>query len=86
MKRILIPLLISAMALACDDSSDSINTNVVCIPEDNPYCEGAPSFEACSDGTNSYYTYNGKRYDCNGNDCLDAAQQVNDDMEADCGG
>ena len=36
--------------------------------------------EACCTATQCYYRYNGKKYDCNGTDCGDAAQDVVSDI------
>jgi hypothetical protein len=39
-------------------------------------------FTACCDeaGTDCWYEYNGKTYDCNGSDCSSAAQELAEDM------
>jgi hypothetical protein len=38
------------------------------------------SFESCCTPSNCYYTYNNKKYECDGTDCADAAQKVAADM------
>lgn len=63
-------------------------TNACEKDEEGDVCEsfdaqcGAPDLAtACIDeNDNSYYTYNGKRYDCNGDDCDDAMEQLLKDM------
>ncbi|MCV9388436.1 hypothetical protein [Reichenbachiella ulvae] len=43
------------------------------------------TYEACSNGVETWYTYNGQRYDCAGPaDCIDAAADVIAAVEADC--
>ncbi len=38
------------------------------------------SVKTCSNGIQTYYEANGKRYDCNGTDCNDAAEDLVDDI------
>jgi len=38
------------------------------------------TFQACCTSTDCYYTYNNKRYDCDGTDCTDAAKRLAADM------
>lgn len=38
------------------------------------------AFEACCTRYDCYYTYNSKRYDCDGKDCTDAAKRLAADM------
>lgn len=42
------------------------------------------SFETCSTGIKTWYTYRGTQYNCDGTDCDQAAQDLVDDYLADC--
>jgi hypothetical protein len=52
--------------------------------EDEYVCQsddyGYGTFQACCNGTDCYYEYNGKKYWCDGSDCSDAAEDLVDDM------
>lgn len=42
------------------------------------------TFETCSNGVKTWYTYRGTTYNCDGTDCIDAAEALVDDYLADC--
>ena len=45
-------------------------------PSCNPGTSSCGTFEACCTSTDCYYTYLGKRYNCNGTNCDEVAKKL----------
>lgn len=61
--------------------NDNSGDEGICV-EFDAYCGDGTFFVCFSDSslTNAYYLYNGKRYDCDGDDCTEAAEELVKDM------
>jgi hypothetical protein len=78
MKHLLFILFVAISLLICckENSVESTPNPITCISSNG--C--GKIYQACCSSTNCYYTYNGKRYDCDGINCNAAAQRLVHDM------
>lgn len=58
-------ILVSILAFACAEKYECKSGSTSC-----------GSFEACCTSSDCYYNYNGKKYQCNGTDCNQAAKDL----------
>lgn len=74
MKKLLTLLLLVAVCgvMSCGDDDDEF----ICITTEFPDGSSCAPFDTCSNETETYYTWKGRRFNCNGNDCDQAAADL----------
>lgn len=73
MKQLLTILLLFAICgvMSCGDDDEFI-----CISTEFPDGSSCAPFDTCSNESETYYTWNGRRFNCNGDDCDQAAADL----------
>ncbi|MGL1885846.1 MAG: hypothetical protein OCD76_04970 [Reichenbachiella sp.] len=71
-------LLFVSIFTSCKDKLDDLVETCQTIES------GCGEYQACANTSEAWYTYGGKTYNCDGLNCLTAAEEVVNDIADDC--